>query len=73
MTELKAKEVKAELEARLFAYARKPIGVVVPTIIGNGSGRESPLPKAECNRTVAIFLDETAAARCVGSSGRQTR
>ena len=25
------KEVKAELEARLFAYARKPIGVVVPT------------------------------------------
>ena len=26
-----AKEVKAELEARLFAYARKPIGVVVPT------------------------------------------
>jgi uncharacterized protein (DUF1697 family) len=58
-----SKEVKAELEARLFAHAGKPIGVVVRTASEMAAvAKANPLPKAECNRTVAIFLDKTAAA-----------
>jgi uncharacterized protein (DUF1697 family) len=55
-----ARQVKAALEARLAAYAGKPVGVLVRT------GAElaqvlatNPFPKAAPNRTVAIFLDET--------------
>jgi uncharacterized protein (DUF1697 family) len=51
-------QVKAALEARLKAYAGKPVGVAVRTakqlkkILA-----ANPFPKASPNRTVAIFLD----------------
>jgi uncharacterized protein (DUF1697 family) len=52
-------EVKAALEARLQAYAGKPVGVLVRTpgemaavLAGN------PFPDAAPNRTMVIFLDE---------------
>jgi uncharacterized protein (DUF1697 family) len=53
------KEVKSELEARLLAYARKPVGVVVRTASEMEAVlRANPFPKAAPNRTVAIFLDD---------------
>lgn len=53
-----ASHVKALLEARLAAYAGKPVGVLVRTAaemaaVLNGN----PFPGAAPNRTVAIFLD----------------
>jgi uncharacterized protein (DUF1697 family) len=55
----KPARVKAELEARLFAYAKKPVGVIVRTaaemqqvLAGN------PFPSAAPSRTVAVFLDD---------------
>ena len=54
----KPAKVKAELEARLLAYAKKPVGVIVRTaaemqqvLLAN------PFPKAAPNRVIAIFLD----------------
>ena len=51
--------VKLDLEARLLAYAGKPVGVIVRTAsemqaVLNGN----PFPKVAPNYTVAIFLDE---------------
>ena len=52
-------EVKAALEAKLRAYAGKPVGVLVRTaaqmaeVLAN-----NPFPEAAPNRTVAVFLDE---------------
>jgi uncharacterized protein (DUF1697 family) len=54
-----ASKVKALLEGRLHAYARKPIGVIVRTADEMMSVLKSnPFPKAPPNRTVAIFLDD---------------
>ena len=54
-----ATRVKTDLEARLFDYAGKRVGVVVRTasemqavLLAN------PFPKAPANHTYAIFLDE---------------
>jgi uncharacterized protein (DUF1697 family) len=54
-----AAKVKSELEARLLAYAGKPVGVLVRTAdemkaILDGN----PFPKQPPNFTVAIFLDK---------------
>ncbi|MEZ0170312.1 DUF1697 domain-containing protein [Microvirga sp. TS319] len=71
-------EVKAVLEAKLRAYAGKPVGVLVRTaaqmaevLAGN------PFPDAVPNRTVAIFLDEAlppdALASVKGQEGEEVR
>lgn len=53
-----APQVKAGLEARLAAYAGKPVGVVVRTAAEMAAVlAANPFPKAAPNRTVAIFLD----------------
>jgi uncharacterized protein (DUF1697 family) len=50
--------VKAELEARLLAYAGKPVGVVVRTAAEMTAVlKANPFAKAEPERTYAIFLD----------------
>lgn len=55
--------VKADLEARLAAYAGKPVGVMVRTAAEMAAVREAnPFPDAPGNRTVAIFLDEAPPA-----------
>jgi uncharacterized protein (DUF1697 family) len=54
-----AAKVKAVLEARLLAYAGKPVGVVVRTaaeIVAVLAA--NPFPTAPPNKTVAIFLDK---------------
>lgn len=54
----KPAKVKAELEARLLAYANKPVGVIVRTAAEMQHVLEAnPFPDAAPNRTVAIFLD----------------
>jgi uncharacterized protein (DUF1697 family) len=54
-----ASEVKAGLEARLLAYAGKPVGVVVRAAAEMAAVlKANPFPEAAPNRTVAIFLDE---------------
>ena len=54
-----APRVKAELEARLRAYARKPIGVIVRTASEmRAILNANPFPKADPKFTYAIFLDE---------------
>ena len=54
-----AKKIKSALEARLLAYAGKPVGVVVRTAAEMAAVlKANPFPKAAPNRTVAIFLDE---------------
>jgi uncharacterized protein (DUF1697 family) len=51
--------VKAELEARLLAYAGKPVGVIVRTAAEmERILQANPFPKAAPNRIVAIFLDQ---------------
>jgi uncharacterized protein (DUF1697 family) len=50
--------VKKALEARLEAYAGKPVGVMVRTADEmHAVLKKNPFPKAAGNRTVAIFLD----------------
>jgi uncharacterized protein (DUF1697 family) len=55
--------VKMVLEARLEAYAGKPVGVLVRTaaemaeVLSN-----NPFPKAAPNRTMALFLDHSPPA-----------
>ena len=57
--EASPKKVKSELEARLLAYAGKPVGVVVRTASEMANVlAANPFPKAAPNRTAAIFLDE---------------
>lgn len=54
-----ASRVKAELEARLQAYARKPIGVIVRTASEMQAVLDAnPFPGADAKFTHAIFLDE---------------
>lgn len=51
--------LKADLEARLLAYAGKPIGVIVRTASEMQAVLEAnPFPKADPKHTCAIFLDE---------------
>ncbi|WP_417484513.1 DUF1697 domain-containing protein [Maricaulis salignorans] len=50
--------VKAGLEAKLLAWAGKPVGVVVRTAAQMRAVLDThPFPDAAPNRTVAIFLD----------------
>ena len=54
----KPAKVKAELEARLAAYAKRPVGVMVRTAAEMAQILSAnPFPKAPPNQTVAIFLD----------------
>jgi uncharacterized protein (DUF1697 family) len=53
-----ASRVKAELEARLQVYAKKPIGVVLRTAADMSAVlKANPFPNAEPKFTYAIFLD----------------
>ncbi len=53
-------KVKSALEARLLAYARKPIGVVVRTASEMAAVvKANPFSNTAPNHTVAIFLDDT--------------
>ena len=55
--------VKADLEARLAAYAGKPVGVMVRTAAEMAAVRDAnPFADAPGNRTVAIFLDDAPPA-----------
>jgi uncharacterized protein (DUF1697 family) len=50
--------VKKALEAKLEAYAGKPVGVLVRSAAEmQGVLNENPFPKAPANRVVAVFLD----------------
>ena len=50
--------VKAGLEARLLAYAGKPVGVLVRTVPEMAAVLEAnPFPEGEPKHTYAIFLD----------------
>jgi uncharacterized protein (DUF1697 family) len=54
-----ASKVKAGLEARLLAYAKKPIGVVLRTASEMAAVlKANPFPKAEPKFNYAIFLDQ---------------
>jgi uncharacterized protein (DUF1697 family) len=51
--------IKAALEKRLEAFAKKPVGVVVRTAAGMAEvAADNPFPDKATNRTVAIFLDK---------------
>lgn len=70
--------VKAELEARLHAYAGKPVGVVLrsaPEMMA--VLKANPFPEAEPKYTYAIFLDHrplrNALDHAVGQSDEQMR
>jgi len=55
-----ASKVKAELEARLQAYAKKPVGVVLRTATDMAAVlKANPFPKAEPKFAYAIFLDHS--------------
>jgi uncharacterized protein (DUF1697 family) len=67
----KPTKVKAELEARLEAHAKKPVGVAVRTAAEMAQIlKANPFVEAAPNRSVAIFLDEApprdALAHAVG-------
>ena len=68
--------VKAELEARLLAYAKRPIGVVVRTAAEMASVlKANPFRTAEPKYTYAVFLDarppRDALDRAVGVNGEK--
>ena len=65
--------VKADLEARLAAYAGKPVGVMVRTAAEMAAVRDAnPFPDAPGNRVVAIFLDQPPPADALDhATGRQ--
>lgn len=74
----KPAKVKAELEARLEAYANKPVGVAVRTAAEMAKIQQAnPFPKAAPNRTVAIFLDQAppsdALAHAMGRNNEEMR
>jgi uncharacterized protein (DUF1697 family) len=57
-SKIAAHEVKSELEARLLAYAGKPVGVVLRTAREMQAVLEAnPFPDGEPKLTHAIFLD----------------
>jgi uncharacterized protein (DUF1697 family) len=52
-------KVKAELEARLLAHAKKPVGVVLRTAAEMAAVlKANPFPRAEPKFTYAIFLNQ---------------
>jgi uncharacterized protein (DUF1697 family) len=70
--------VKTELEARLLAYAGKPVGVLVRTALEMAAVlKANPFPAAEPKRTFAIFLDHRPPAdaldRVTGQNGEEIR
>ena len=70
--------MKAELEARLLAYAKKSVGVIVRTATEMRQVLEAnPFPKAAPNRTIAIFLDtpppSDALTHAVGQKDEEMR
>jgi uncharacterized protein (DUF1697 family) len=74
----KPDKVKAELEARLLAYAKKPVGVIIRTAAEMQRVlKANPFPKAAPNRTIAIFLDrpppKDALASAVGVKDEEMR
>ncbi len=55
--------IKATLEKRLEAYARKPVGVLVRSAAEMAKVlADNPFPKAAPNRTMAVFLDRATSA-----------
>jgi len=73
-----AAKVKVQLEARLLAYAKKPIGVVLRTAAEMaGILKANPFPKTEPKFTYAIFLDQRpprdALEQAVGQSDEEMR
>ena len=73
-----ASKVKAELEARLLACAKKPIGVVLRTAAEMAAVlKANPFPKTEPKFTYAIFLDQRpprdALEHAVGQSDEEVR
>ena len=59
-------KIKTVLEARLRAFAGKPVGVVVRTATEMAAVlAANPFPQAAPNRTVAVFLDEPPAANAL--------
>lgn len=66
------KAVKAALEARLEAYAGKPVGVLVRTADEMAAVlAANPFPKAPANRTVAIFLNAAPPADTIAKARGQ--
>jgi uncharacterized protein (DUF1697 family) len=70
--------VKAELEARLLAYAGKPVGIIMRTAAEMSAVlKANPFPNAPPNRTIAVFLDEPppldALAHAVGRHDEEMR
>lgn len=64
--------VKAALEARLLAYAGKPVGVLVRTAAQMAAAlAANPFPDEPPNRTVAIFLDTPPPADLLASVTHQ--
>jgi uncharacterized protein (DUF1697 family) len=73
-----AGKVKAALEARLLAYAGKPVGVIVRTAAEMKAVlKANPFPKTEPRYTYAIFLDRRpprdALERAVGQRDEEMR
>ena len=71
-------QIKAALEARLKAYAGKPVGVLVRTAAELAAIlKANPFPQAAPNRTVAIFLNKPPPATCLaeisGHAGEEVR
>jgi uncharacterized protein (DUF1697 family) len=66
-------KVKAALEAKLKAYAGKPVSVLVRTAAEMAAlVKKNPFAKAPPNRTVAVFLDAPPAADALEhASGRK--
>lgn len=57
--------VKGDLEARLLAWAGKPVGVMVRTADEMRAVlAANPFPDSAPNRTVAVFLDDAPAVDC---------
>jgi uncharacterized protein (DUF1697 family) len=59
-------KIKAALEARLEAYAGKPVGVALRTLDEMAAVlKANPFPEAAPNRTVAIFLDQPTSSNAL--------
>lgn len=70
---LSESKVKTALEAKLQAYAGKPVGVHIRTTVQMQAVRDgNPFPKAASNRVMAIFLDAPAdKAMLTGITGQK--
>jgi uncharacterized protein (DUF1697 family) len=72
-TRLSAAKAKAALEARLAAYAGKPVGVVIRTAAEMAAVlAHNPFDDAPANRVVAIFVDDVLSAEAIAqATGRR--